>query len=97
MLAVWLEFKDGSPRMCEFLIRGPPLGITFNMNQFFGTDGKGGNSETSVQCSMDTCLVKIRRGSSMSEWEPVENMFQDSLTSPGVAINWSEGSSIYTR
>ena len=33
-MAVWLEFRDGFPRMYEFLIRGPQLGITFSMNHF---------------------------------------------------------------
>ena len=97
MLAVWLECRDRVPRMYEFLIGGLQLGITFRMNHFYGVDGKGGNSKTSVQCSMDTGLIKLRRGSSMSEWEPIENMFPDIITSPGTAINWTEGSSIFTR
>ena len=85
--------------MYEFLIGGPQLGIMFSMNHFFGVDGKGSDPQdpVQVQCSMDTSLVKLRRGSSVSEWEPIEDMFSEIITSPGSKIDWSKGNSIFTR
>ena len=74
-LALWLEFKDGFPCVYEFMLGGPSLGIVFNLNHFYGTNGKGGNQEPpiQVQCSMDTGDVRWRRGSSVSEWQPIED------------------------
>ena len=98
-LAVWLEFKDGFPRVYKFMLGGPSLGVMFDLDHFYGADGKGGNQELpiQVQCSMDAGDVRWRRGSSVSEWQPIEDMFKDIITSPGSKIDWSKGNSIFTR
>ena len=51
-LALWLEFRDGFPRMYKFLLGGPSLGIMFNMNHFFGVDGKGVTPRRQFKCSV---------------------------------------------
>jgi hypothetical protein len=92
VVALWLDYKDGFPRMHEFLVGGPPLEVSFTMELFFGHDEKlAGRSDTEVKATQDTSLIKFRIGSSVSEWMPIEDRFQDSLTSPGAPIQWSQG------
>ena len=48
-LAVWLEFKDGCPCVYEFILGGPSLEIVFDLDHFYGAEGKGGIQEPPIQ------------------------------------------------
>ena len=97
-IALWFELANGSPRAHEFLVGGPVLDIKFPMSHFFGLDGKSsGGQDTEIQAKQDPSLIKIRQGTKLSEWELLQEKFQDSLASPGCSIQWNEGTAIYAR
>ena len=98
-IALWLAVReDGVPKTHEFLVGGPSIDVKFTMARFFGLDGKSaGGADVEIQARQDTSLMKFRQGSNVSEWELLHVKFQDSLSSPGYSIDWSEGAAIYVR
>ena len=96
-IALWMEMKQGTPRAHEFIIGGPEITIDFKMKVFKGFDDKSVSPETSVSATIHPSQILFRQGSNVGNWARIEDMFRDSLTSPGAKIVWPEGCGIYTR
>ena len=96
-IALWLENKLGAPRSHEYIIGGPELTIDFKMKAFKGFDEKSVGPDTSVSVNIHPSRIQFRQGSNVGDWMRIEEMFRDSLTSPGAKIYWTKVCSIYTR
>ena len=96
--AIWMSFKKGVPETYKFLVAGPTLNINFKIKQLMGFDGKtSGTPDTEVKASKDLSSLTFRYGSNVTNWIPIEVMFQDSMETPGCVINWGTGATIYVR
>ena len=96
-IALWMENKLGAPRSHEYIIGGPEIAIEFKMNVFKGFDEKSVSPDTVVSASIHPSQIQFRLGSNVGDWVRIEEMFRDSLASPGAKIVWPEGCGIYTR
>ena len=84
-VAMWLEFKSGAPRRHTFLIGGDPLEIQFPLSKLAGRDGlDSGTPDTILTARQKTTGINFKIGSNVTEWQRIEDQFNDSLASPGL-------------
>ena len=95
--ALWLEYREGSPRLHEFILEGNHLDISFLMSKLFGKDGLPIGSDVNVAVREDPSNIRFRPGSNVTDWNILSNRFQGSMSTPGSSITWSEGNPIYSR
>ena len=96
--ALYFTLKNNALYTVEYLIGGQELDIRFKMSTFLGRDGKEvGGSETEVHAKQKISDIRFRRNSHVTNWSPIHEYFASSLSSPGAAINWTEGAPIYVR
>lgn len=97
-VAAWTEFKSGIPRVHELIVGGPMMNIEFPMSRFKGHDNlPTGTPDTKIKLSIFPDSLKFKQCSNVTPWRLIEEQFQDTLSTPGTVITWSEGNPIYTR
>ena len=97
-VALWLLFKDGSPNLHEFLTCGPPQNVEFELGAFAGHDGlPNGTPDTKIRAKLHLDGLRFKPGSNVTNWALLQEIFQESISTPGAMIDWLEGNPIYVR
>ena len=97
--AIAIHFQEDGSRTHEIIIGGPQLEVGFNIGRFYGHDKRdNGTPTTKVQLVEDPSNISFRIGSNVSpEWKPLQEMFPDSLATPGCSYDWNSSPSILGR
>lgn len=97
-MALWMQIKDKSLQFHEFVYGGPDLDVKFTMDRLLGKDGKhAGSPKLEIHLVQPATGFKFRRNTHVSDWKPIQEMFADSLSTPGAIVDWTEGPTVYCR
>ena len=96
--ALVLDLRPGSLKSFNLLVGGPVSTPTISFQKLLGLDGRtAGGPEAKFSVKIDPAEILFIPNRAVTEFMPISERFRGSLSSPGVAMNWSEGAGVYVR
>ena len=93
-----LELRPGGLKAFNLIVGGPVSTPNILFQTLLGLEGRTvGGPESTFSVKIDPAEISFIPNRSISEFVPIADLFRGSLTHPGVAMNWTEGSGVYAR
>ena len=97
-VALWMQFQGGTAKKFEYLVGGPTFDIEFPVGVMGGVDSiEGASPGTILKMRHKATDIKIKPGTHVSAWTPIQQMFVDSLMATDLDLNWEEIDPIQVR